>query len=63
MISFSPPERISALRRRLKVIHAGLEDFEIEELILYPAVQERLRRMGIQYRTAHRPESIPPEQI
>jgi uncharacterized Fe-S cluster-containing radical SAM superfamily protein len=63
MISFSAPERISALRKRSKVIHAGLEDFEIEELMLYPAVQETLRRMGIQYRTVHRPDSIPPEQI
>lgn len=63
MTSFSPSERIRALREKLKALHAGLEDFEIEELILYPAVEKRLRRMGIPYRTGHRPDSIPPEQI
>jgi uncharacterized Fe-S cluster-containing radical SAM superfamily protein len=63
MTSFSSPERISALRKRLKVFHPGFEAFEIEELILYPAVEKRLREMGIQYRTGHKPDSIPPEQI
>lgn len=63
MISFSPPERIRALRKRLRSLNAGWEDFETEELILYPAVEKRLKRMGIQYRTGHRPDAIPPEQI
>ncbi|MCL4474894.1 MAG: radical SAM protein [Nitrospirae bacterium] len=63
MTSFSPPERISTLRKRLKGIHVRFEDFEIEELILYPSVEKRLRKMGIQYLTGHRPDSIPPEQV
>jgi uncharacterized Fe-S cluster-containing radical SAM superfamily protein len=63
MTSFSSPERISAVRKRLKVIHAGFADFEIEELILYPSVEKRLRKMGIRYLTGHRPDSIPPEQV
>ncbi len=63
MTSFSPSERISALRGRLKAIHGGFAAFEIEELILYPSVEKRLRKMGIEYLTGHRPDSIPPEQI
>jgi uncharacterized Fe-S cluster-containing radical SAM superfamily protein len=63
MTSFSPPERILALRKILKALHAGFEDIEREEIILYPAVEKRLRRMGIPYLTGHRPDSIPPEQI
>lgn len=63
MTSFSLPENIKVLRSRLKTIHAGLEDFEIEEIILYPHVEEKLKRLGIPYYTAHRPGNIPSEQI
>lgn len=63
MTSFSLPENINALRSRLKTIYAGLEDFEIEEIILYPHVEEKLKRLGIPYYTAHRPGNIPSEQI
>ncbi|HET6514706.1 MAG TPA: radical SAM protein [Thermodesulfovibrionales bacterium] len=63
MVSFSPPENIKALRRKLKNIHTGFEDFEVEEIILYPHVEERLRKLNITYFVAHRPDNIPPEQI
>jgi len=63
MISFSTPENITALRKRLKVINPAFEDFEVEELTLYPSVEERLKKLNIDYRTAHRPDNIPPEQI
>ncbi len=63
MISFSTQENIKALRRRLKTIHPAFEDFEVEELILYPHVEERLKRLNITYYTAYRPDNIPPEQI
>lgn len=63
MVSFSPPEKIEALRKRLKAIHPDFEDFEIEELILYPHVEERLKRLNIPYFTAYKPDRIPSEQI
>jgi len=63
MISFSPPENIKALRKRLKAIHSDFEDFEVEELILYPHVEERLKKLNIQYLTSYKPDNIPPEQI
>lgn len=63
MVSFSPPENIEALRKRLKTIHPDFEDFEVEKLILYPHVEERLKRLNIPYFTAYKPNSIPPEQI
>jgi uncharacterized Fe-S cluster-containing radical SAM superfamily protein len=63
MVSFSLPENIRKLRSRLGEIEPAFEDFEVEELILYPAVEERLKRSGIEYLTSHRPERIPREQI
>ncbi len=63
MTSFSLPENITSLRSKLKAIHADFEDFETEEIILYPHVEERLKRLGIPYYTAHRPDNIPSEQI
>jgi uncharacterized Fe-S cluster-containing radical SAM superfamily protein len=47
MTSFSRSDRITALRARLAAIHPSFEGFEHEELILYPAVEERLRKMNI----------------
>jgi uncharacterized Fe-S cluster-containing radical SAM superfamily protein len=63
MISFSPPENISALRKRLKAIKHTFEDFEVEELILYPSIVKRLKKMKVEYRGGHRPDRIPAEQI
>jgi uncharacterized Fe-S cluster-containing radical SAM superfamily protein len=63
MISFSPQENIRDLRQRLKSIHSEFKDFEVEELILYPHVKERLKKLNIPYYSAFRPASIPSEQI
>jgi uncharacterized Fe-S cluster-containing radical SAM superfamily protein len=63
MTSFSPPENIKALRKRLKTIRSAFEDFEVEEIILYPHVEERLKKIDIPYYTAHRPDNVPTEQI
>ena len=63
MISFSPSENIKALQERLKNIDPVFEDFEVEELILYPSVEERLRRLKVHYKTGYKPENIPAEQI
>jgi uncharacterized Fe-S cluster-containing radical SAM superfamily protein len=43
MISFSPFDNVNALRKRLGKINPGFEDVEIEELMLYGDVEERLR--------------------
>lgn len=61
MVSFSSEEAIGKLRQRLRGI--GFEDFEVEELVLYPAVEERLKRLGIRYGMSHEPSCIPKEQI
>jgi uncharacterized Fe-S cluster-containing radical SAM superfamily protein len=63
MISFSLPENIFALKKRLREIASTFEDFEVEELILYPAVQERLEHRKVSYLTGYRPDGIPAEQI
>lgn len=63
MISFSSTDNIKALRRRLRQIHEGFEHFEVEELVLYGKVEERLTKAGLLYDTAHDPACIPPEQV
>jgi uncharacterized Fe-S cluster-containing radical SAM superfamily protein len=63
MISFSPRENIMTLKKRLRAIDPAFEDFEVEELILYPAVEERLKTMRLRYFIAHRPDKVPHEQI
>ncbi|PIY86059.1 MAG: molybdenum cofactor biosynthesis protein MoaA [Nitrospirae bacterium CG_4_10_14_0_8_um_filter_41_23] len=63
MISFSPAENIKALRKRLKALYHTFENFEVEEIILYPSFEERLKRLKVSYITGHRPENIPAEQI
>jgi uncharacterized Fe-S cluster-containing radical SAM superfamily protein len=63
IISFSSDESIMTLRKRLKAIHSAFVEFEIEELVLYSNVKERLDRLGLGYRKAHTPGNIPPEQI
>lgn len=63
MVSFSTPGNIMALRKRLKTIDPAFEDFEVEDLILYPSVEERLKKLKIDYRTGHSPDNIPTELI
>lgn len=63
MVSFSPPENREALKKRLKAIHRDFKEFEVEELILYPHVEERLKKHNIPYLSAYKPDRIPSEQI
>jgi uncharacterized Fe-S cluster-containing radical SAM superfamily protein len=64
MVSFSPPENIAALQRRLGRTSSKLQEVEIEELVSFnPGVEARLKKAGVTYRTAYRPENIPPEQV
>jgi uncharacterized Fe-S cluster-containing radical SAM superfamily protein len=46
MANFSSQEEIKRLRQRLKEIRPDFEDFEEEELILYPFVEENLKKTG-----------------
>lgn len=61
MVSFSSVESIEKLKERLGRI--GFEDFEVEELVLYPAVEKRLKGLGIRYGVAYEPSCIPKAQI
>jgi uncharacterized Fe-S cluster-containing radical SAM superfamily protein len=63
MTSFSPRENIRSLKKRLRAVDPAFEDFEVEELILYPAVGDRLKKLKLRYYTAYRPHRIPAEQI
>jgi len=63
MVSFSPPGNLTALRERLAAIQSDFADFEVEELVLYGGVKERLEQAGIASRTAYEPASTPPAQI
>jgi uncharacterized Fe-S cluster-containing radical SAM superfamily protein len=64
MASFSPRQSLQELIQRLKQICSRLADeLEIEELILYPHVKEKVKRYGLKYYTAYTPENVPPEQI
>jgi len=63
MVSFSTEEDIKTLRRRLKEIAEDFEDFEMEELVLYGKVEERLLKAGLECDAAHEPSCIPPEQV
>lgn len=63
MVSFSTPDTIASLGRRLRNVNPRLEDFEVEELILYPHVVQRLKSAGCTFGAAHLPDRIPPEQI
>jgi uncharacterized Fe-S cluster-containing radical SAM superfamily protein len=47
MTHFSSQEEITKVRQRLKDIRSDFEDFEEEELILYPFVEENLKRAKI----------------
>ena len=64
MTSFSSPKKLEKLRRRIFAMMPSLmEEFEEEELILYPHVSDRLNRFNLSYRTAFRPGDVPPETV
>ena len=55
MANFSSPEETKRLRQRLKAIRPDFADFEEEELILYPFVQENLRKDGVESAAQYQP--------
>jgi len=64
MASFSPKESFDALVESLGKISPELvREVEIEELILYPHVINRIKQYGLKYYSAHTPDRVPPEQI
>jgi uncharacterized Fe-S cluster-containing radical SAM superfamily protein len=63
MVSFSTSENIKTLRARLREIDQAFENFEVEELVLYGRVEDRLMEAGLEYDIAHEPACIPPEQV
>ena len=64
MTSFSPRKALEMLIKRLGSISSEVaREVEIEELILYPHVINRIRKYGLKYYRAYTPEGVPPEQI
>jgi len=51
---FSSQEAIKRLRQELKAIRPDFEDFEEEELILYPFVLENIQKAGIPFQVSQR---------
>jgi uncharacterized Fe-S cluster-containing radical SAM superfamily protein len=64
MASFSTTQNLETLKLRLQEISSSLaRDMEVEELILYPHVERRLRNTALTYYRAHSPNRVPPEQV
>ncbi|MBM4307606.1 MAG: hypothetical protein FJ123_12835 [Deltaproteobacteria bacterium] len=63
MVSFSSTENIHALRKRLGQIAPKFSDIEVEELVLYGDVEERLKKTNLSCGDAYKPGNIPPEKI
>jgi uncharacterized Fe-S cluster-containing radical SAM superfamily protein len=64
MASFSRRENFDAFIKRLGRISPELaREVEIEELILYPQVINRIQEHELKYYKAYTPESVPAEQI
>ncbi|MEM2465700.1 MAG: hypothetical protein QXZ47_00135 [Candidatus Bathyarchaeia archaeon] len=64
MASFSPKKSLQFLIERIQKISPELaEETEIEELILYTRVVQRLRNYKLRYYTGYAPEGVPPEQV
>ncbi len=47
MISFSTPDTIAVMRKQLRTIDRGFENLEVEELVLYGDVEERLEKANL----------------
>lgn len=64
MASFSPRKNLDSLIKRLGSMSSELaKEVEIEELILYPHVINRIQKYGLKYYSAYEPKMVPPEQI
>ena len=64
MASFSPRKNLDALIKRLGSMSSELvKEVEVEELILYPHVINRIQNYGLKYYSAYTPDRVPPEQV
>jgi uncharacterized Fe-S cluster-containing radical SAM superfamily protein len=63
MVSFSSPESMRDLQLRLGSIHRDLRDPEVEEVILYGNVAERLTHAHLRYLSAYDPDTIRDDQV
>jgi uncharacterized Fe-S cluster-containing radical SAM superfamily protein len=64
MVSFSTEKSRQELTQRLRAIDSALaENLEIEELILYPRVRQKILRYGLDYNTAYAPSNVPKEHV
>jgi len=64
MISFSTKQSLKQLTDRLRRISPIVaEELEIEELILYPSVERKIRKYRLKYYSAYTPEKVPQERI
>lgn len=59
MVSFSSNEDVESLRKRLGAIDKQLEKIEVEELMFYGDVEDRLRKAKIGYTSAYLPDHTP----
>lgn len=60
MVSFSQREAMDRLYHAIWRIDPRLQsEIELEEVILYPRVEEKLKRANLPYHSAHRPEKAP----
>jgi uncharacterized Fe-S cluster-containing radical SAM superfamily protein len=64
MVSFSSRENLEYLKEKLGQLSSELaEQLEIEELILYPHVVQRIRKYGLHYSSGYEPSKVPKEQV
>jgi len=64
MVSFSSEENLRNLRQKLKLIDPDLAgQMEIEELILYPHVVQRIQKYRLQHISGYEPNKVPKEQV
>jgi len=64
MVSFSSEESLGNLTQKLKEIDSDLaEHVEIEELILYPHVVQRIQKYGLRHVSGYEPNKVPKEQV
>lgn len=64
MTSFTNENNLQNLKQRLKQIDPDLANqMEIEELILYPHVVQRIHKYGLHHVSGYEPDEVPKEQV
>jgi uncharacterized Fe-S cluster-containing radical SAM superfamily protein len=64
MALFSSQENIAELGERLQKIDSALpREIEVEELILYPHVTKRLKKLGFDLGAGHDPCNVPEKLV